>query len=99
MTPRIYAAKASTPEQIVLKESATNSRPGDQIMAESLAIIDRELGAEPSDPAERAVLRRVIHASADFEYAARLQFSPGALKLRSRRFAARAMLPPCRRQT
>ncbi|WP_020465697.1 precorrin-3B C(17)-methyltransferase [Singulisphaera acidiphila] len=82
VTPRIYAAKApihdangSPPE-----EAATSRGPGDLIMAESLAIIDRELGPEPSDPAERAVLRRVIHASADFEFAGTLQFSPGALE-------------------
>jgi precorrin-8X/cobalt-precorrin-8 methylmutase len=48
-------------------------------MAESLAIIDRELGPEPSDPDERAVLRRMIHASADFDYAMNVRYAPGAI--------------------
>jgi precorrin-8X/cobalt-precorrin-8 methylmutase len=49
-------------------------------MAESLAIIDRELGGEPADPATRAVLRRMIHASADFDYVRNLRLSPGAIE-------------------
>jgi precorrin-8X/cobalt-precorrin-8 methylmutase len=48
-------------------------------MAESLAIIDRDLGPDPSHPAERAVVRRMIHASADFEYAAGARFGSGAI--------------------
>ena len=46
---------------------------------ESLAIIESELGPEPSDPDQRAVVRRVIHASADFELAQTLRFSPTAI--------------------
>lgn len=80
VTPRIYAAKASIHDANGSPAEATGRGPGDLIMAESLAIIDRELGPEPSDPGERAVLRRVIHASADFEFAATLQFSPGAIE-------------------
>ncbi|WP_406696487.1 precorrin-3B C(17)-methyltransferase [Singulisphaera sp. Ch08] len=81
VTPRIYAAKAPKAEATASIEGTTNGRAaGDLIMAESMAIIERELGPEPSDPAERAVLRRVIHASADFEFAGSLQFSPGAIE-------------------
>jgi precorrin-3B C17-methyltransferase len=80
VTPRIYAAKATRHEDAIRVEAKpANPGPGDLIMTESLAIIDRELGPEPSDPGERAVLRRVIHASADFEFARTLQFSPGAI--------------------
>jgi precorrin-8X/cobalt-precorrin-8 methylmutase len=49
-------------------------------MAESLAIIDRELGDLPSDPAERAIVRRMIHSSADFDYLANARFGPGAIE-------------------
>jgi precorrin-3B C17-methyltransferase len=75
ITPRIYAAKASA---AAAPEPAPASR-GESIMAESLAIIDRDLGPRPSDPAERAVVRRMIHASADFDFASAVRFSPGAI--------------------
>jgi precorrin-3B C17-methyltransferase len=77
VTPRIYAAKGRGGAAADPVEET--SSPGARIMAESLAIIDRELGPEPSDPAERAVLRRMIHASADFDHAANLRLAPGAI--------------------
>lgn len=81
VTPRIYAAKAAGDEDAAsIRRSASEPGPGERIMSESLAIIDRELGPEPRDPSERAVLRRVIHASADFEFARTLQFSRGAIE-------------------
>lgn len=43
-------------------------------MAESLAIIDREMGASPRARAERAIVRRMIHASADFDYESNARF-------------------------
>ncbi len=50
------------------------------ITAESFAIIDREFGPhEALDPAEYAIIRRVIHTTADFDYRDRLQFSEGAI--------------------
>ncbi len=49
-------------------------------MAESLAIIDRELGPEPADPAVRAIVRRMIHASADFDFARSLDPSAGSIE-------------------
>jgi len=76
VTPRIYAAKAGpTPDR-----PAPRNAPGDRIMGESLAMIDRELGAEPRDPAERAIVRRMIHASADFDFAASARIGPGAIE-------------------
>lgn len=63
----------------VAPDLASSNAPGDRIMAESLAIIERELGPEPADPAERAVLRRVIHASADFDYGASFRFHHDAI--------------------
>ena len=56
------------------------SRPS-EIERESMAIIDRELAARGIIlPAENAaVVRRCIHASADFDYAEKLRFSPDAV--------------------
>jgi precorrin-3B C17-methyltransferase len=85
VTPRIYAARqdnqttdASAPTGRSDPTDAPTS-PGARIMAESLARIDRELGPEPRDPDIRAVVRRMIHASADFDYAANVRFAPGAI--------------------
>jgi precorrin-3B C17-methyltransferase len=95
VTPRIHEAKTAeaTPSPDPPGPSATEEvsglerspaerprhSPGDAIMAESLAIIERELGPSPGDPAERAVVRRMIHASADFDYAGRARFGRGAI--------------------
>lgn len=48
-------------------------------MEQSFAIIDREVGKHPLDSREYAIARRVIHATADFEYLDLLQFSPRAI--------------------
>jgi precorrin-8X/cobalt-precorrin-8 methylmutase len=77
ITPRIYAAKTTpgrTAEPVPLPLPRSES-----IMAESLAIIDRELGPRPNDPSERAVVRRMIHASADFDFASAVRFASGAI--------------------
>ncbi len=49
------------------------------IVEQSFAIIDRELGEHKLDPQEYAIARRVIHATADFEYLKLLRFSSGAI--------------------
>ena len=49
------------------------------IVEQSFAIIDREVGEHNLTDAEYAIARRVIHATADFEYLKLLQFSPGAI--------------------
>ena len=53
--------------------------PGD-IERTSLAIIAQELAARgvTVPPEQEAVVRRVIHATADFDYAETLRFTPGA---------------------
>ena len=90
ITPRIYAAKAE-PEGISPEPAGSSARePGDRIMSKSLAIIERELGPHPDDPSERAVVRRAIHASADFDYASALRFGPGAIAAAVRAFRQRA---------
>ncbi|MFN4280217.1 cobalt-precorrin-8X methylmutase [Thermosynechococcus sp.] len=45
----------------------------------SFAIIDREIGPHPFDPPGYAILRRIIHSTADFEFKHLLQISPGAI--------------------
>lgn len=56
------------------------SEVGDSILARSFELIDAELGDRPRDPAERAILRRTIHASADFDYVHNIRFGPGAIE-------------------
>ncbi|APB34352.1 precorrin-8X methylmutase [Gloeomargarita lithophora Alchichica-D10] len=53
----------------------------DPITAASFAIIDREIGSHPWGwtEAEYSIIRRVIHATADFEFKYLLRFSPGAI--------------------
>lgn len=51
----------------------------EQIEAESFRIIEEEIGPHTFDPAEFQIVRRVIHASADFEFAQRLRFHPRAI--------------------
>lgn len=52
----------------------------DEIEAESFRIIDAEAGSHGWPEAQWQVVRRVIHTSADFEYARSMVFSEGALE-------------------
>lgn len=49
------------------------------ILEQSFAIIDREIGKHNFSEREYAIARRVIHATADFEYSRLLRFSPDAI--------------------
>ena len=49
------------------------------IVEQSFAIIDREVGTHDLNAREYAVARRVIHATADFEYLKLLRFSDDAI--------------------
>jgi precorrin-3B C17-methyltransferase len=86
VTPRIYSAKTGT--QAV--EAPARNEPGDRIMARSLAIIDQEMGPEPDDLRQRAILRRMIHASADFDFLQKTRFSPRAIDRAITAFKTRA---------
>ena len=46
----------------------------------SLAIIDAEAGEHGWPPGQWAVVRRMIHTTADFDYVRNARFSPGALE-------------------
>ncbi|MFQ3628014.1 MAG: precorrin-8X methylmutase, partial [Cyanobacteriota bacterium] len=48
--------------------------------AQSLRIIDREIGNHAFSPAEYEIVRRVIYATADFEYRDLIRFSEQALQ-------------------
>lgn len=61
------------------------------IEAESFAVIDAELSPHFGfTPEQRAVVRRVIHATADFEFARTLRFHPKAFDAARAAFAAGA---------
>jgi precorrin-8X/cobalt-precorrin-8 methylmutase len=49
------------------------------ILEQSFALIDQEIGEHSWTPAEYAVVRRVIHTTADFEFKELLRFSSGVI--------------------
>lgn len=51
----------------------------EEIEKRSFEIITQELGNKILDPENELVIKRVIHTTADFEYAQNLIFSPGAV--------------------
>ena len=53
---------------------------GRSIEDSSFAIIDAEAGAHTFSPSEWQVVRRVIHATADFEFKSLMAFSPKAIE-------------------
>ena len=53
-------------------------RQPDEIQRESFRIIEEELGPHSFAPEQWQVVRRVIHSTADFEYAKSLRFHPEA---------------------
>jgi len=57
---------------------SVDMRP-EQIETESMRIIEAEIGEHPWSAIEWPVVRRVIHASADFDYARSMLFSPDAV--------------------
>lgn len=52
-----------------------------EIERESFRIITEELGDRVLDPAQAPIVKRVIHTTADFDYADNLYFSPDAVRL------------------
>jgi precorrin-8X/cobalt-precorrin-8 methylmutase len=60
--------------------------------AQSLAIIDREIGDHAFSPAEYEIVRRVIYSTADFEYKSLIRFSELALQSGAAALAARTTI-------
>jgi precorrin-8X/cobalt-precorrin-8 methylmutase len=50
------------------------------IVQQSFQIIDHEIGSHHFTPTEYAVVRRVIHSTADFDFTQLIYFSPGVIK-------------------
>ncbi|MBE9077476.1 precorrin-8X methylmutase [Romeria aff. gracilis LEGE 07310] len=53
--------------------------PEHPILRQSFAVIDQEIGEHRFSPAEYAVVRRLIHSTADFQLASQLTFSATAI--------------------
>jgi len=66
----------SAPERLCAINLTELNHP---ILQESFAIIDSEMGPHNFTEEEYPIVRRVIHATADFEFAELLRFSPGAI--------------------
>lgn len=60
--------------------------------AQSLGIIDREIGDHAFSPAEYEIVRRVIYVTADFEYKSLVRFSDQALQAGAAALAARTTI-------
>jgi len=60
--------------------------------AQSLAIVDSEIGDHVFSPAEYEIVRRVIYATADFEYKSLIRFSERALQAGAAALAARTTI-------
>ncbi|WP_353933110.1 precorrin-8X methylmutase [Okeanomitos corallinicola TIOX110] len=60
--------------------------------AQSLAIIDSEIGDHVFSPAEYEIVRRVIYATSDFEYKSLICFSEHALQAGAAALAARTTI-------
>ncbi|MDH6060460.1 precorrin-8X methylmutase [Chrysosporum bergii ANA360D] len=60
--------------------------------AQSLAIIDSEIGDHVFSPAEYEIVRRVTYATADFEYKSLIHFSERALQAGAAALAARTTI-------
>ncbi|HEY9704625.1 MAG TPA: precorrin-8X methylmutase, partial [Allocoleopsis sp.] len=54
--------------------------PQHPILEQSFKIIDQEIGDHNFNANEYAILRRVIHSTADFELAKFIKFSPDAIQ-------------------
>ena len=52
----------------------------EQIEQRSFEIITEELGGRTFDPLQEPIIKRVIHTTADFDYADSLVFSPGGVE-------------------
>ncbi|PSN19918.1 precorrin-8X methylmutase [filamentous cyanobacterium CCP5] len=60
--------------------------------AQSLRVIDQEIGQHTFSPSEYAIVRRVIYATADFEYKSLIHFSDQALQSGAAALAARTTI-------
>ncbi len=79
--PRVSSTSPPAPSpQFITHHSLSTVLPIHPIMQQSFAVIDREIGQHSFSAAEYAIVRRVIHSTADFEFKELIQFSPGAIE-------------------
>lgn len=71
--------------------STRRMRPA-EIEAESFAIITRELGENQPQAEVAPIVKRVIHTTADFDYAKNLWFSPGVVQTALQTLGAGALI-------
>ena len=60
--------------------------------AESLALIDQQIGGSALSPSEYEIIRRVIYATADFDYQNLIRFTANALQAGAAALAARSTI-------
>ncbi|NEP46998.1 MAG: precorrin-8X methylmutase, partial [Okeania sp. SIO2H7] len=60
--------------------------------AQSLRLIDQEIGDHAFSPAEYEIVRRAIYSTADFEYKELIRFSDHALQSGAAALAARSTI-------
>lgn len=68
-------------------------------MEQSFAVIDQEIGEHNFNPTEYAIVRRVIHSTADFEFAQLIRFSEGAKNANASRSAIASAIKAIQQQT
>ena len=73
--PEPGALRGLTPPGQESETRRPGGDPGARIMAESFSVIERELGPLPLPAWAFVVVRRMIHASADFDFAHTLRYS------------------------
>jgi precorrin-8X/cobalt-precorrin-8 methylmutase len=74
------------------KETITVLMEWHKTDAQSLAIIDQEIGEHSFSAAEYEIVRRIIYATADFEYKSLIRFSEQALQAGAAALAARTTI-------
>lgn len=70
---------SNRPTILVMPTNKKTSQLNHPIVNQSFAIIDREVGEHNLSAFEYAIARRVIHATADFDYLQLLRFSPRSI--------------------
>jgi precorrin-2 C(20)-methyltransferase len=91
VTPRGYKSPLAPAGGRSSWDTAENrSDPGREILHRSFAIIERELGPRPFPPWVFTVVRRMIHASGDFDFASTIRYSADFASAIEAAFHARA---------
>ncbi|AFY70302.1 precorrin-8X methylmutase [Thalassoporum mexicanum PCC 7367] len=77
---QLQSSSAIYPDQPDRSPQGTPQSIIHPITAQSFAIIDQEIGEHSFTAAEYAIVRRVIHTTADFEFKNLIKFTPNAIE-------------------